>query len=449
MAGAGGAVDDEQAEFLNSHSIHPSHAPMHPLIRTAAVLLTALAARAGWSAPDTLHVDERGMITTAAGERLVMRGMNEMFVWSHDPLGQTLIPQIDQTGANSLRLVWAHDKGSTADLVKLIDATIARKMVAIPECHNATGKWGEALQGCIDFWNDPALIKGIQAQRRWTILNIANEAGDHRVTDEDYLASYGQAVDSLRRWGYTVPIMIDAAGWGQNIDQLLRVAPALLKRDPLRNLIFSAHSYWPADKALDNYRKAATAGHLLGVAVVVGEGPSVTRMGQCADRQPLPYLEGMKILQEHDVGWLNWSWGGMPNGDCNDYRYFDIAEGGVFGKWPHEPGAQIVALSPHGLMQSSARPASFYADGVVRPSGVYVHLAKPVLSVGETTAVTALVAPANAADKGLRLKLSEGEGVVRLDAGGRQLTALKPGKARLTAITRDGGLAFSTQVEVK
>jgi mannan endo-1,4-beta-mannosidase len=421
---------------------------MHLLLRTAAALLTALSTSTAWSAPDTIHVDAQGAIHTAAGERLVMRGLNEMFVWSNDPLGKTLIPQIDQTGSNALRLVWDHKVGTKADLLKLIDATIARKMVAIPECHNATGKWGEALQGCINFWNDPALIKGIEAQRRWTILNIANEAGDGKITDEDFLATYGAAVESLRRWGYTVPLMIDAAGWGQNIEQLLRVAPALLKRDPLRNLIFSAHSYWPADKALDHYRAAAGAAKALGVAVVVGEGPSVTRVGQCDDPKPLPYLEGMQILHEAGVGWLNWSWGGWPNGDCNNFKYFDIAEGGVFGKWPHEPGAQIVALSPFGLMQSSARPASFYADGIVRPSGVYVHVAKPALNVGETTAVTTLVAPANARNKAYSLKLSD-EGIARFDLDGRRLTALKPGKARLTATTHDGALSFSAEVEVK
>jgi mannan endo-1,4-beta-mannosidase len=421
---------------------------MRPLLKSAAWLLATTLSTAAWSGTDTIHVDAQGAIHTAAGERLVMRGLNEMFVWSHDPLGQTLIPQIDQTGANSLRLVWDHKVGSKADLLKLIDATIARKMVAIPECHNATGKWGEALQGCINFWNDPMLIQGIEAQRRWTILNIANEAGDGRITDEDYLATYGAAIESLRRWGYTVPLMVDAAGWGQNLDQLLRVAPALLKRDPLRKLIFSVHSYWSPDKALDNYRKVAGAAKALGVAVVVGEGPSVTKVGQCDDPKPLPYLEGMQILQEAGVGWLNWSWGGWPNGDCNNFKYFDIADGGVFGRWPHEPGAQIVALSPHGLMQSSQRPASFYADGIVRPSGVYVHVAKPVLNVGETTAISVVVAPANAATKAFNLKLSDG-GVARLDLEGRQLTALKPGKVRLVATTQDGGLSWATEIDVK
>lgn len=35
----------------------------------------------------TLHVD-KGIIFTAAGEPFVMRGFNEMFVWSRDKTGE-------------------------------------------------------------------------------------------------------------------------------------------------------------------------------------------------------------------------------------------------------------------------------------------------------------------------------------------------------------------------
>ena len=99
----------------------------------------------------------------------------------------------------------------------------------------------------------------------------------------------------------------------------------------------------------------------------------------------------------------------------------DIAEGGVFGQWPHEPGAQIVALSPFGLMQSSARPASLVCRWRCAAFGVYVHLAKRVLKVGETTAFSIVVAPANAANKAVSPKLSDG--IAQLDAAGHQLTA--------------------------
>ncbi len=396
----------------------------------------------------TLYVD-KGVIYTAAGEALVMRGFNEMFVWSRDKTGEVFIPQINKTGANSLRLVWDKDFNPKTDLVKLIDNTIAHHMVAIPECHNATGKWGESLQACVNFWNDPVLIEGIERNRQWTILNIANEAGDHNISDESFLATYKAAITSLRTWGYTVPIMIDASLWGQNVDHLLRVGPELLAEDPLGNIIFSTHSYWAAEQAIGNYEKVAQKSKALGIAMIVGEGPSVTRVGQCENPTPLPYLEGMKLLHEHQAGWLNWSWGGMKNGDCDDFRYFDLTRDGQFGQWLHLPGANIVALSPYSVMQTSRRPASFYPDKRVKASGIYLHLEKTELVVGEQTAFKVIVAPANAANQRYSLSITGAETSIRVDSKKQRISALKAGKARLNATSEDGGISWSVDIEVR
>lgn len=214
-------------------------------------------------------------------------------------------------------------------------------------------------------------------------------------------------------------------------------------------LFFSAHSYWAADVAIDYYHKTASAPETLGIAVIIGEGPSVTRVGQCDDKTPLPYLEGMKILQEAQVGWLNWSWGGARNGDCDDYLYFDITHKGEFGAWQHEPGAQIVALSPFGVMQTSVRPASMYKDGKVRVSGVYVQVDTPQLAVGESTAFNVLVAPVNAHNKAYKLRVSGDKRAIKIDAKKGIITARKPGKAQLEAISRDGKLQWSTPIEVR
>jgi mannan endo-1,4-beta-mannosidase len=398
---------------------------------------------------NTLYVD-KGNIYTAAGELLVMRGFNEMFVWSVDKTGERFIPEIDKTGANTLRLVW--DKNfSPKDLIKLIDNTIAHKMVAVPECHNATGKWGKELQACVDFWNNPLLIAGIERNRQWTILNIANEAGDHNISDEKFLATYKAAITSLRNWGYTVPIMIDASLWGQNVDQLLRVGPALLKHDPLSNIIFSTHSYWTAEQSIGNYYKVAKKAKDLGIAMIVGEGPSVTRVGQCDNPTPLPYLEGMKILEEYQVGWLNWSWGGMKNGDCDNFRYFDITKQGYFGHWLHQHGANIVVLSPYGVMQTSDRPQSFYEDAIVQTSGIYLHLEKNQVSVGEKILFDVVVAPANAANKNFTLSIAGNKDVIQLNEKENQITALKKGKSRITARTQDqdSGIMWVVDLEVK
>src|SRR5690606_31131988 len=154
----------------------------------------------------TIYVDGGG-IFTAAAEPLVMRGFNEMFVWSNDKTGERWLPEMGKTGANSVRLVWDHQFPKD-ELVRLIENAIDHKMVAIPECHNATGKWGDALQACVDFWNNPVLLEAIERNRRWTILNIANEAGDYSISDEDFLATYSAATQTLCCWGYTVPLMI-------------------------------------------------------------------------------------------------------------------------------------------------------------------------------------------------------------------------------------------------
>ncbi|MDO3384595.1 cellulase family glycosylhydrolase [Gilvimarinus sp. SDUM040013] len=412
------------------------------VIAALASVLASICANAS-----TLRV-ENGAIKTAAGEPLVMRGFNEMFVWSNDPTGERLIPEVAQSGANTLRLVWSYKYPNTQDLVSLIDRTIAHKMVPVIECHDATGKWGEELQKCVDFWKDPVITKAIESNRQWAILNIANEAGGHDISDEDFLATYKKAITELRDWGYTVPIMIDAAIWGQDIAQLLRTALHLLEHDPLQNVIFAAHSYWSEQDSIANYELAANSAREQGVALIIGEGPSVTRVGQCENPKPLPYLEGMEILQKADIGWLNWSWGGMKNGDCDDYLYFDITRQGEFGRWTHEPGAQIVALSPNSVMQTSKRPASFYADGKVDVAGVYVYVEQTALAVDATSKYQVLLAPINAHNQSYTVVWEGDANAVELDRDTMTLTGKKVGEGELVVTTEDSSLIWRVPVTV-
>ena len=146
---------------------------------------------------DTLYVDGRFIYSTA-NEKIVLRGFNEMFVWSDDKTGERLIPEIAQSGANTVRLVWSHRYGHKDELVALIENTIAHKMIAMPECHNATGKWEADLRACLRFWKDPILIEGIQRNRNWTLLNIANEIGNKKTSDKKILKVYKRAIKSLR-----------------------------------------------------------------------------------------------------------------------------------------------------------------------------------------------------------------------------------------------------------
>ena len=266
-----------------------------------------------YSQGDTMYVDGRH-IYSAAGEKVVLRGVNEMFVWSGDKTGSWTLAEIAKTGSNCVRLVWSKNQSST-QLAKLIDNCIANKMIAMPECHDATGEWG-GLHDCIMFWKDPQIFNAVQKNKKWTLLNVGNEVGDGSVTSTMFLTGYKKAIDSLRGWGYTVPIVIDAPTWGQNVDVLFDTWEELLNYDPLKNIVFSAHSYWSTST---NYQRIANESVNKNMPVIIGEGPSPTAYPNC---RILDYKTGLSITGENEIGWLIWSWGMMSNGHCEPN--FDI-----------------------------------------------------------------------------------------------------------------------------
>ena len=132
-----------------------------------------------FSQGDTMYVDGRHLYS-AAGEKVVLRGVNEMYVWSGNKNGSWSLPEIAKTGANCVRLVWGQGQ-STSTLAALIENCVNNKMIAMPECHDATGDWSK-LDQCINFWNDPKVISAVQRNKKWTLVNIANEAGNGNVS---------------------------------------------------------------------------------------------------------------------------------------------------------------------------------------------------------------------------------------------------------------------------
>ena len=48
----------------------------------------------------------------------------------------------------------------------------------------------------------------------------------------------------MRAAGIHVPLIIDASGYGQDINGLQENGPYLIEADPDRNLMFSIHMWW-------------------------------------------------------------------------------------------------------------------------------------------------------------------------------------------------------------
>ncbi len=400
---------------------------------TFAILM--LASNYACSQGDTMYVEGRHLYS-AAGEKVVLRGMNEMYVWSSDKTGQWSLGEIAQTGANCVRLVWNAKDGSKSDLAKLIDNCVANKMIAIPECHDATGDWSK-LDACINFWKDSVLIDAIQRNRKWALLNIGNEVGDSKVTDAMFLTDYKRAIDSIRLWGYTVPIMIDASNWGQSVDVLFNTWKDLEAYDPQKNVIFSAHSYWATTT---NYTRIAEKSISENMPIIIGEGPSVTLPGSC---KLLDYETGLTVAGENEIGWMSWSWGLVNNGDCK--VFFDHTTNGRFGNWENEEVENLVVTHQYSLMNTAERPASMFEDGIVPVSGVYVSPHNPHLIIGDSTAVKVYLAPANAADKSYELSIVQTDNIVRFSKDSMYVVALKVGNAKVQAVNKASGITeYST-----
>lgn len=389
---------------------------------------------------DTMYIEGRHLYT-AEGEKVVLRGVNEMFVWSNDPTGARLIPEIAQTGANSVRLVWTEEYGNKDQLVELIENCIGHRMIAMPECHSATGEW-DKLDLCINFWKDPVLMEGIKRNKSWTLLNIGNEVGDGNVTAMQFLDGYKRAIDSLRGWGYTVPIVIDASTWGQNVDIVFATWKEIQAHDPLHNILFSVHSYW-GDTG--NYDRIASESVNNGLPVIIGEGPSPTRYSSC---EILDYGTGLEVADRNGIGWLSWSWGGLPNGHC--VPNFDHTYNGTFGAWRTTYAADMMVDHPSSLLRTAERPASIYPDDTVFASGIYLSPAVSVMTVGDTVRVEVLITPVNAMNKGYTTGVSGDAGAVEYDPLSGLLIARSAGTAQLTASAfGESPLSFSRSIQVK
>ncbi len=287
------------------------------------------------------------------GDPVVLRGVNEMVVWTKNRDGIPEFDEIQKTGANAVRIVW-NSTGTPAQLDRAIGNAIARQMIPIIENHDATGNLN-ALAKVVDWWVTPEIVRVINSHEKYLLVNIANEAGDRHVNQAAYIEAYKTAITRMRRAGIKTLLILDAPDWGQNIDVLQGTAVELTAADPLKNLLFSVHMWWH-DPTGERIRSEIQQSVAMNLPLIVGEFAQHA-VYQC-DQAPFDYSTLLTEAQRHSVGWLAWSWGGMDNGDCANQGSFDMTRGGLYGIW-EEPWGEAVAVShPASIRHTSIRPYS-------------------------------------------------------------------------------------------
>jgi mannan endo-1,4-beta-mannosidase len=301
---------------------------------------------------NTMRVKGR-FLYTAAGEKIILRGINEMMIWSKNPTGEEILPEISKTGANSVRLVWT-TQGDPANLEILIRNCLQNQMIPIIELHDATGDWSK-LPMVIDYWLREDVRMIIKKYEKWALVNIANEVGPKDTPDSLFVNNYKNAITKLRSSGYLTPLIIDASGWGQDEKIISRNWRELLKHDPLNNIMFSVHTYWvdpESEQRLNNFLSEVVRDS---IPFLFGEGPEQYGW-DCTT--PFPYLHCIKKCKELEIGWLCWSWGTVRNGDCAAKNAFDMTKDGKFGNWDNDWARLITVDDPASIKNTSVKPKS-------------------------------------------------------------------------------------------
>jgi len=286
------------------------------------------------------------------GEQVLLRGVNEMIVWTPGRDGVPEYAEIAKTGANVVRIVWT-DEGTAQELDQTISNATQQQLIPLVEHHGATGDLS-AVPAVVDYWTRADVLGVLKKHEAYLLLNIANEAGAS-VTRENFAATYELAIARLRASGLTLPLVLDAPGWGQDIDMLQAAGPALIQADPEQNLLFSVHMWW-ADASGSRVSAELAESVNMNLPLIVGEFAqhAVTDCDGSAFAYRVLLAEAARL----QIGWLAWSWGSVDNGDCAGRGSFDMTTAGVFGNWEESWGADVAVNDENSIQNTSVRPAS-------------------------------------------------------------------------------------------
>lgn len=323
-------------------------------------------------------------LTDPCGETITLKGVNKMSVFDEeDVYGENYFPEIAKTNSNCVRIVWqAHySNGSPAllnQLDSLIKNCIKNKMIPMVEMHDATCNWN-ALNDVVNYWIKPDVIQLVQRYEHALLVNIANEAGDDGVTQQQFLSGYQSAITKLRNAGIRTPLIIDAKGCGKDLDILVHTAATLIDHDPEHNLMFSVHPYWSkvAIEAVqptfikDQLKKATDnnipmlLGELCGYGGWPGAGEPNT--ASCEEKGSIDYQTLLSEAAANNIGYLVWEWG--PGNGFYEYNPpvlcpgMDITTDGTYqsivnivpGSTPRGWIREVIIDSPYSVKNTSIK----------------------------------------------------------------------------------------------
>ena len=287
------------------------------------------------------------------GEKVILRGVANPNIW-FEKNGNPRYAEIKQTNANVVRIVWT-TQGTALQLDQAIINCIGQQMIPMVELHDATGDWSK-LQLCIDYWVRSDVLAVLQKHEDYLLINIANECGDASVSNTTFRTGYEAAVEAMRASGIHVPLVIDGTDWGKNANILQAEGPYLINADPDHNLLFSVHMWWPQ---MYGFTESDIADEIaqsveMDLPLMVGEFSQMH--GACDEDQitatnSIAYKTIIRECQEHEVGYIAWSW----FGNCNPF--WDMSSNGTYNTL-YDWGLEVAVTDENSIKNTSIRPYS-------------------------------------------------------------------------------------------
>ncbi|WP_081671042.1 cellulase family glycosylhydrolase [Sporocytophaga myxococcoides] len=363
---------------------------MRNLLRSVfLILLPCLAMSQGFT---TNNVN--GNLIDACGNNFVMKGMNVPLAWYVNDVNGSITALKNNTKSNCLRIVVQTNTSDNAWQTTVVNC-IKNKIIPMVELHDVTGSTDAgALKTMGDFWASKASFfnntnfNGVNIKKH-ILINLANEWGTWQTASNKntmWRDAVINAIKPMRDAGISTTIVIDAVGYGQDIDDaynLRTYGKDIQRADNVylggpsnstqkANLLFSIHMYCEWKKGGDNIGIVNTI-KSSGVPVIVGEfGYQHASDGSCdIDEQTI-----LNTCQAGGVGWLAWSQKGNGGGVeyldlCNDWACTNLSAWGntiINGTNGTKTAVECSVFSNPNCTSSCKTAAP-----VVIPSRVYCH----------------------------------------------------------------------------
>lgn len=340
--------------------------------------------------------NSNGNLIDANGNNFIMKGMSVPLAWYIDPVNNSIDDVRNNTNSNCLRIVVTTGTADNA-WQTAVNNCIANKIVPMIELHDVTGNTDEnELVRMGTWWASKATFLKSPDVAKYVLINLANEWGTWQTATSNGASWKNASINAIKKMrdaGIKTTIVIDAVGYGQDVDDAKNIrayAKEIQSADAgylgaSANLLFSIHMYCEWAKGGDNMDIINTIKGS-GIPIIVGEfgyqhangGTNVCDI----DEQAI-----LNKCQSYGIGWLAWS----QKGNGGGVEYLDLCtnwECSSLSGW-----GNTIVNGTNGTKTASTCTAF---TNVPPPLGTNVALNKPVTVSG--TEAGGILLPSNVND---------------------------------------------------